>query len=99
NEERIRQNEVLKSQGKRELELFKNPRNTAAGSLRMKDVEEVKRRKLQAVIYQVGFAEDTNGNDITNQLRKYHQEYIDLIAEQGFQTGKDAFVIMDDIEK
>lgn len=99
NEDRIRQNEILKFQGKRELELFKNPRNTAAGSLRMKDTEEVKRRKLQAIIYQVGYAEDVNGNDITNQLRKYHQEYIDWITELGFQTGKEAFVVFDDIEK
>ncbi|MCC6584231.1 MAG: DNA ligase (NAD(+)) LigA, partial [Chitinophagales bacterium] len=37
NNERRKQNEILRAENKKELELYKNSRNTAAGSLRLKD--------------------------------------------------------------
>lgn len=87
NLERERENSLLREKGKKELELFKNPRNTAAGSLRMKDVEEVKKRGLEAIIYQVGYVEDDQGNDITDQIRNQHIDYIQLLNSLGFNTG------------
>ena len=61
NEVRKKQNEILRAENKKELELYKNARNTAAGSLRLKDSAEVASRKLDAVIYQIGYAEDKHG--------------------------------------
>ena len=37
------------------LDLFKNPRNLAAGSVKLLDLEESKKRTLNVVIYSVGF--------------------------------------------
>jgi DNA ligase (NAD+) len=45
-------NNYLEEQG---LPPVANPRNTASGSLRIKDPNEVKRRKLDAFLYHVGF--------------------------------------------
>ena len=84
---REKENLKLREKGIKELELFKNPRNTAAGSLRMKDVEEVKKRGLEAIIYQVGYAEDHQGNEITDQIRNQHIDYIQLLSNLGFNTG------------
>lgn len=85
NSERRLQNEVLRKENKKELELYKNARNTAAGSLRLKDSAEVAARKLDAVIYQLGYAEDKNGNDITNILES-HDKNLEVLTELGFST-------------
>lgn len=98
NQERESRNILLREQGKRELELFKNPRNTAAGSLRLKDVEEVKERKLSAILYQIGYAENMEGEEVTDSLRTFHIENIKMLQDLGFQTGIDAIQAFDDIE-
>ncbi len=56
-------NEEREFQG---LKLFANPRNAAAGSIKLKDSEEVKKRSLNAFFYSLGFskshpAETQNG--------------------------------------
>lgn len=99
NKDRAIQNELLRTMGKKELELFKNPRNTAAGSLRMKDVEEVRKRRLEAIIYQVGYAEDINGKDITDSVKNTHADYIKLLNSLGFRTGIRAFTLFSNIEE
>lgn len=94
---RANENLILKEKGKKELELFKNPRNTAAGSLRMKDVEEVKKRGLEAIIYQVGYAEDHQGNDVTDSIRGQHTDYIQLLDDLGFNTGIKSITKLDNM--
>lgn len=94
---RENENLILREKGKRELELFKNPRNTAAGSLRMKDVEEVKKRGLEAFIYQVGYAEDFQGIDVTDQIKNQHIDYIQLLDSLGFNTGIESIVKLDNM--
>lgn len=87
NEERKKQNELLKSENKKELELFKNARNTAAGSLRLKDSAEVAARKLDAIMYQVGYATDTQGNNITNSdIFASHFKNLEMLHQLGFKT-------------
>ena len=54
-----RMNEAREKEG---LKVFQNSRNTASGSLRMKDPEEVSKRNLEAFIYQIGYAADVHGN-------------------------------------
>lgn len=87
NEERKKQNKQLKSENKKELELFKNARNTAAGSLRLKDTAEVASRKLDAIIYQIGYAVDKNGNNsMQNDILLSHFNNLELLHQLGFKT-------------
>lgn len=64
--------------------LFANPRNTAAGGLRMKDPNETRKRGLEAFIFQLGYAVDENGNDMLPTL-KTHDKGIELLGELGFK--------------
>ncbi|MCZ2394311.1 MAG: NAD-dependent DNA ligase LigA [Chitinophagales bacterium] len=98
NRERLANNISLREQGKKELELFKNPRNTAAGSLRLKDANEVKNRKLSAILYQLGYVEDMDGKDISLTLKTYHTENIQFLQNLEFQTGVDSIIILSDID-
>jgi DNA ligase (NAD+) len=87
NEHRKQQNIQLRAENKKELELFKNARNTAAGSLRLKDSTEVAARKLEAIIYQIGYAEDKNGNNITtSSIFSSHHKNLELLQSLGFKT-------------
>jgi DNA ligase (NAD+) len=86
NEERIEQNRILREQGKKELELFKHARNTAAGALRLKDPKDVAARNLEAVIYQVGYAEDAEGREITGEKLASHFENMEMLAGLGFKS-------------
>ncbi len=65
--------------------LFANPRNAATGALRMKDPKETAARGLEAFIYQLGFAEDKNGNPVDGQFDT-HDESIHLLEKLGFKT-------------
>ena len=85
NNERRKQNEILRAENKKELELYKNSRNTAAGSLRLKDSAEVAARKLDAVIYQIGYAEDKEGKEVTD-IFKSHNKNLDVLSQLGFKT-------------
>lgn len=96
NEERKKQNEKLRAEGKKELELYKNARNTAAGSLRLKDSKEVAARKLDAILYQIGYAEDENGNDMTNHFGT-HSKNLEVLHELGFKTSHLERFVLDNI--
>ena len=100
NEERKKQNEKYRDDNRKQLELYKNARNTAAGSLRLKDPSEVAARKLDAVIYQVGYAEDKNGKDITG-IFKTHFHNLEVLTFLGFKTRAHEtkiFSTIDDVE-
>lgn len=45
------------------LKLFANPRNAAAGSIKLKDREEVSKRQLDAIFYSVGYSENLKIED------------------------------------
>lgn len=101
NEKRKQQNELLIAENKKPLELYKNARNTAAGSLRLKDTNEVAARKLDAVIYQIGYAEDINGNNITD-IFKTHDKNLAILTQLGFNTPtreKGIFTTIQEVEK
>ena len=77
----VKMNEERAKTGKT---LFANPRNTAAGGLRMKDPNESRKRGLEAFIFQLGYAVDANGNDMLPTL-KTHDRGIELLGELGFK--------------
>ncbi len=65
---------------------FQNPRNTASGSLRMKDSYEVGRRGLEAVLYHVSFAVNESGEDLIGKKLIAHFDNIKMLHECGFKT-------------
>lgn len=70
--------------------LFANPRNAATGALRMKDPNEVKQRKLEAFIYQIGIAENEQGVSVASNIGTQFNG-IEILQKLGFKTpGKDA---------
>lgn len=97
NEERSRLNEALIRDGKKPLEPFKNARNTAAGTLRLKDPAEVSKRKLDVIIYQLGYAEDAEGKDITDQIKGTHTENLAWLQSLGFRTSTNDLALLEDI--
>lgn len=65
--------------------LFANPRNSATGGLRTKDPSETATRKIEAFLYQLGYAVDTDGNDMIPNL-KTHSASIQLLEDLGFKV-------------
>lgn len=73
------------------FQVYNNPRNTASGSLRIKDSGEVKKRNLEAFIYQIGYCVDAAGNDLLGQTLESQKGNIDLLRTLGFQVpGEEA---------
>ncbi len=64
--------------------IFANARNAATGGLRMKNPKEVEKRRLEAFIYQLGYAIDKNGRDVLRQFKTHHQS-IEALGEIGFK--------------
>lgn len=70
-----------------------NPRNAAAGSMRMKDPAEVRRRRLEAVLYHVSYVEYENQK---HPGFPTHSAMMKLLSDCGFKTpGKDQKVFSD----
>lgn len=99
NQERINQNKELVLQGKRPLELFKNARNTAAGTLRLKNPKDVAERKLEAIIYQLGRMEDKEGKEVNAKDFKSHFRNLDILHELGFRVPKEEKRLFNSVEE
>ena len=67
--------EVNEQAKKEESKTFLNPRNLASGSLRLKDTEKVRSRKLSIYIFNV---------QISDKKFKTHTESLNFLKEQGF---------------
>jgi DNA ligase (NAD+) len=65
--------------------VFANPRNAATGGLRMKDPKEAAERGLEAFLYQLGYAVDSEGNDVISKFNS-HDESIHLLESLSFKT-------------
>lgn len=74
-------NEERAAQG---LNLFANPRNTAAGGLRTKDANETGKRHIEAFVYQLGYAINEAGENVLDQLTT-HYESIEMLGKLGFK--------------
>ena len=67
------------------LPLFANPRNAATGSLRMKDPRETAARGVELFVFQLGFAEDSEGRDLTGKLGT-HYDSLQFLDSLGFKV-------------
>ena len=67
------------------LTLYANPRNTAAGGLRVKDPKETAQRNLMAFLYTLGYATDAAGNDALPTLETHH-ETLEMLTQLGFKV-------------
>lgn len=67
------------------LAVFANPRNAAAGSLRMQDAEEVAKRGLHAVLYHISYHNNID-NTPDNEVLKSHWEGLKWLDQMGFST-------------
>jgi DNA ligase (NAD+) len=65
--------------------VFANPRNAATGGLRTKDPKETKGRGIEAFIYQLGYAENTEGVQVTRGFNTHH-ESIEFLGSLGFKV-------------
>ncbi|TAE17796.1 MAG: NAD-dependent DNA ligase LigA [Bacteroidetes bacterium] len=76
-------NQQLTAQG---LPTLANPRNTAAGSLRMKDPNEVAKRRLDAFWYHVSYVSALAEGPALSPLLQTHKGTIELLWQCGFKS-------------
>ena len=68
------------------LNILQNPRNSAAGALRVKDAEEVSRRGLEAFIYAIGYAVDAKRENQLGDALQKHFDNIEWLGKLGFKV-------------
>ena len=81
----------------KQLAPLANPRNAAAGSLRMKDPKEVAERNLDAFIYHISFYTLQSGAS-TPELLKTHSGSLELLWNMGFRSPQKEKKLMPHIE-
>lgn len=68
------------------LTLLANPRNSAAGALRTKDPAETARRKIDAFVFHLAFAEDKSGRNMLTEIAS-HDKSLDMLDSLGFKVA------------
>jgi len=97
-------NRELSAQG---LNVLANPRNAAAGSLRMKDTREVARRKLDAFLYHISYVllDDTNNIQVQAAVAKGKQQLathsgsLELLWELGLRSPEKEKRVFENIDQ
>lgn len=75
-----------------------NPRNAAAGSLRIKDTAEVSRRNLEAFLYHVSFITDNRKRTTDNEQPTTHSGMLEMLWNLGFRSPKNEMKVFKGIE-
>ena len=73
-------------------QIFKNPRNTASGSIKLLDSNEVARRPLQCFLYSI----------VSDEVKmKRHSELLNIARDMGFDVPKYEKIVdgLDDVKK
>lgn len=81
------------------LNPFANPRNSAAGSLRMQDSEEVAKRNLEGVVYHISHCVDSDGNNLLGTNLLTRDKNISMLHELGFKTPYSEHKLVGDINE
>ena len=77
-----------------------NPRNAAAGTLRIKDTAEVGRRNLEVFLYHVSYLITDNGQQTTdNKQPTTHSGMLEMLWELGFRSPKKEMKVVNGIDK
>jgi DNA ligase (NAD+) len=74
-----------------------NPRNAAAGSLRMKDPAEVGRRNLEAFLYHLAYY--TTGTQARNDVPETHSGMMEMLWQLGFRSPANELKVCGSIEE
>jgi DNA ligase (NAD+) len=80
---------INKSREEQGLELFSNPRNLAAGTVKTLDVNEVAARNLKLIVYAIGYC--------TNSIVSLQSDVLEYLKELGF-LSQEKYWIANDIE-
>jgi DNA ligase (NAD+) len=91
-----RMNEERKAKGEK---LFQNARNTAAGSLRIKNPNEARARNLEAILYHISFAEDAAGKNLLAEALESYFHTIEILHQCGFKTPIGQMKVCSDINE
>ncbi|MBM3922192.1 MAG: DNA ligase (NAD(+)) LigA [Sphingomonadales bacterium] len=75
-----------------------NPRNAAAGTLRLKDPTEAAKRKLEVFVYHISYTHATKGSSLPPSLQT-HAGSLDLLWELGFRSPHREKKICQNIEE
>ncbi len=78
--------------------LFANARNAATGGLRTKDPKDTESRKMDAFIYTISYAADSEGNDMSNSFTTQYAG-IDAIGHLGIKTPHQARKLCKNIDE
>jgi len=89
-------NKERKAKGEKE---FQNSRNTASGSLRLKDPNESATRGLEGVLYHVSVAEDKDGKNLLLGHLHTHYQTIEILYKCGFKTPINELKVCKDAEE
>ena len=88
-------NELLTQQG---MVNVANPRNTASGSLRIKDPKEVARRNLDAFLYHISYINYKPNSSINNHLQS-HSSQLEMLWNCGFRSPNKEKKVLKSIEQ
>ena len=75
-----------------------NPRNAAAGSLRIKDTAEVSRRNLEAFLYHVSFIVDGQPQTTNHKQPSTHSGMLEMLWNLGFRSPKNEMKVFKGID-
>lgn len=75
-----------------------NPRNAAAGSLRIKDTKEVAKRNLEAFLYHVSYMADGNTTASNASAPTTHSGMLEMLWNLGFRSPKQEMKVVKGIQ-